>query len=259
MLRQFKEVSLPAEDLCLQPVFDTNFERHSWLIECHGGTEIEVALDRGDIKADGKIEPICEVEFELKQGKLDDLLTFVSGLSLTDGIRLSSASKAKRGYRLAGLLPLNITDWLDKWHDIIKLGNNADEKTQEKLTALFNYEQQLIEETLAFGADYFARDFMLVVERISAFFNLYHYYADNRKLLDNALQERLADSPVQLDEQALLELSESNTYLLEQIHNLIRQHSENKDNATVMNKLSDLLHTGQYVKRMINLIKLTVK
>lgn len=80
----------------LKPVFSTDFERESWLIECGNGTHIEVAFDQGKIVAGEKQTPICEVEFELKSGLPIDLLRFVQTLTLENELRLSSASKAKR-------------------------------------------------------------------------------------------------------------------------------------------------------------------
>ncbi|MCI5763061.1 inorganic triphosphatase [Actinobacillus porcinus] len=251
MLNSLTELELPA-DLALIPIFSTDFERQSWVIECGKDTEIEIALDRGEIKAKGNAEPICEVEFELKRGELADLLALVENLTLTDGVRLSSASKAKRGYQLAkGELP-PLTDWLEKWRSFLAIEQQSS-NPQEILTALFNDEQQLIEETLLFGASYFAQDFMRTVERIGAFFNQANYYVEAKKLLHAAVQQR------QSDEQMLLALTESNEWLFEKIRDIIRLHSETKDNALAMGKLENLLHQGQYVKRMINLIKLTVE
>ena len=250
LLQNLSEFDFPA-DFALMPIFSTDFERHAWRIECDKDTEIEVALDRGEIKANGNVEPICEVEFELKRGELRDLLALVDNLTLTDGVRLSSASKAKRGYQLAkGELP-TLTDWIEKWREFLTIEQTSS-NPQEILTTLFNHEQQLIEETLLFGTGYFAQDFMRTVERIGAFFNLAHYYTDAKKLLNAVVSQG------QMDEQPLVELVESNEWLFAQIREIIRLHSESKDNAMAMNKLYHLLHQGQYVRRMLNLIKLTV-
>lgn len=250
LLNSLTKFSFPT-DLQLTPIFSTDFERQTWLIECGQDTEIEVALDRGEIKANGNIAPICEVEFELKRGELRDLLTLVENLTLTDGVRLSSASKAKRGYQLAkGELPA-LTDWLVKWREFLQLEQTS-QNPQEILTALLAYEQQLIEETLLFTPAYFAQDFMRTVERIGAFFNLANYFVEAKKLLNAVLAQS------QIDEQTLVELVESNEWLFEQIRNIIRIHSESKDNSLAINKLNNVLHQGQYVRRMLNLIKLTV-
>lgn len=261
-LARFEEVNI-APALELQPVFSTDFQRQMWIIECGNGAEIEIALDQGEINAGDKKEPICEVEFELKQGNIDDLLTFVSGLTLTDGVRLSALSKAKRGYRLAASDSRQVTDWLTKWRELIDLQSkqtdkSAVEKTREILTALFHHEQQLIEETVVLGADFFAQDFLRTVERVGAFFNLYHHYLENGKLLESAVGFQQEIRNLAPDDSFLSALIESNHYLFEQVRDIIRLHSESKDNLLAMRKLTALLHQGQYVKRMINLIKLTV-
>lgn len=239
------------ESLSLQPIFTTDFTRQLWLIECGHDTEIEVALDRGEIKARDKIQPICEIEFELKQGSLSDLLTFVANLPLTDGVRLSSASKAKRGYRLAFDTSSAPMDCLTKWREFLQFEQNT-QNPKEILTALLAYEQQLTEDTVFFSPAYFAQDFMRSVERIGSFFNLMNYYTENKKLL-NAVTEM-----ARADEQIPAELVESNEVLFRRIRDIIRLHSETRDNALAMKKLDELLHQGQYVKRMINLIRLTV-
>ncbi|MDU8923809.1 inorganic triphosphatase [Pasteurellaceae bacterium LIM206] len=255
-LTRFDGLRLPL-DLHLQPVFSTDFERTFWLVECGCNSEVEIALDRGVIKAGDKSEEICEVEFELKRGELHELLTLVAELSLTDGVRLSSASKAERGYRLADAAPTKTTDWLAKWREILALENQG-AKSRQISTALFRYEQQLIEETVALGADYFARDFLRTVECIGAFFNLYHYYNENPKLLADTLAEKQQNSDQTADEQTITELAESNQRLLEIMKEIIRFHTESKDNHQSMRKLLETLHLRQYANRMIDFIRLTL-
>lgn len=81
----------------LQPTFSTDFTRQSWLVKV-GNAEIEVALDQGQIKNTYGEEPICELEFEIKQGSLADLFTLVDAMPKADGMWLSGVSKAQRGY-----------------------------------------------------------------------------------------------------------------------------------------------------------------
>ncbi|PIF13931.1 MULTISPECIES: CYTH domain-containing protein [Pantoea] len=89
----------------LQPLFSTHFQRETWLVE-FGGSEIEVAFDRGEVTAGELSEPLYEVELELKSGQRDDLLKFADALIALGGLRLGSLSKAARGYQLAqGNLP----------------------------------------------------------------------------------------------------------------------------------------------------------
>ena len=126
------------------------------------------------------------------------------------------------------------------------------------MTALLAYEQPLIEETLALGANFFASDFIKSVERVGAFFNLYHYYEDNKSLLETALNEQLAGNRHYAQDDVLTALTEENDRILAQLHDIIRLHSESKDNASAMNKLLELIQTPQYAQRMLHLITLTI-
>ena len=57
----------------LQPIFSTDFNRTFWLVEFQQ-SKIEVAFDQGKIIAGESEQPICEIEFELKSGNVQDLL-----------------------------------------------------------------------------------------------------------------------------------------------------------------------------------------
>jgi len=253
VLQQIENITLPT-DLKLAPIFSTDFMRQWWLIECGKNTEIEIALDRGEIKVKDKIKPICEIEFELKSGELADLFTFVANLSFVDGVRLSSWSKAKRGYQLTQGGLSTAKDWLEQWRVFLDVEKSA-VNSQQVLTALLNYEQQLIEETMQFGIDFFAQQFIQTVERIGAFFNLYHYYVDNGHLIQQVFEQQLERNH-NLDENMVLDIVESNQYLFEQIRHIIRLHSESKDSQQAMRRLQNLLQQGQYVKRMLNLMRM---
>jgi triphosphatase len=85
----------------LRPVFTTEFTRSRRIVELPGGTIVEFALDRGEIRANGKQSPICEVELELKSGDPAQLFTFALSLQDVIPLRLENTSKAERGYRLA--------------------------------------------------------------------------------------------------------------------------------------------------------------
>jgi len=86
----------------LQPVFETNFERRVIMIE-QGTTLIEVAIDSGDILADGESRPLNEIEFELKGGEASALLMWAKRLADEVPVFLNLVSKAEQGYYLAGL------------------------------------------------------------------------------------------------------------------------------------------------------------
>lgn len=85
------------------PVFRTRFRRVTWHMPLADGGEILVALDRGEVTANGGATPICEVELELA-GSSD--ISALHDLAEELGRRLSLApsdvSKAQRGYALLG-------------------------------------------------------------------------------------------------------------------------------------------------------------
>ena len=125
----------------LQPIFSTDFNRTFWLI-AFGASKIEVAFDQGKILSGEKTQPICEIEFELKEGLVSDLFYFVSLLPFEQDVYFSSASKAKRGYQLGSKQLL--IDWLNKWRDFLKEereGNAVD--SREQLSAVMKMEQLL--------------------------------------------------------------------------------------------------------------------
>ncbi|SFH52349.1 CYTH domain-containing protein [Modicisalibacter xianhensis] len=80
----------------LAPRFTTDFERQAWLID-HEGARIEVALDRGEIRAGGRSVTIDELELELKVGEPDALWHLARRLAETVALRPANASKAARG------------------------------------------------------------------------------------------------------------------------------------------------------------------
>jgi inorganic triphosphatase YgiF len=98
-----------AENLrdALRPVFVTEFTRTSSLLEFAGGEIVELSFDQGEIRAEGKQLPICEVELELKAGNPARLFELALALQETIPLKLENVSKAERGYRL--LAPVTLT------------------------------------------------------------------------------------------------------------------------------------------------------
>ncbi|MCH4294931.1 CYTH domain-containing protein [Shewanella sp. 3B26] len=86
----------------LNCVFHTDFRRLTWLVS-EGASQVEIALDEGTVRSGNREEPLCELEFELMSGQAADLLTLAEKLMARVPMRLGKASKAQRGYRLAGL------------------------------------------------------------------------------------------------------------------------------------------------------------
>lgn len=104
-LRVLLRAGLEADTLV--PVFRTRITRQRGIL-VHGTSQIEVALDRGELRArvEGRKrrQPVAEVELELKSGRPQDLLDVGSALvKQGHGVTLVPAlrSKAERGYGLA--------------------------------------------------------------------------------------------------------------------------------------------------------------
>jgi triphosphatase len=86
----------------LEETFETLIRRTTRVLTGEDGSSIEVAFDAGDIKAGDKLQPLAEVELELKDGAAASLYAAASGLLGGTPFRFSPHSKAERGFRLAG-------------------------------------------------------------------------------------------------------------------------------------------------------------
>ncbi|WP_037439387.1 inorganic triphosphatase, partial [Shewanella mangrovi] len=112
----------------LKCIFSTDFTRTTWLIQ-HDNAQVEVAVDQGWVAANGKQEPICELEFELFSGNAATLLMLAQQVATVVPVRLGKASKAQRGYRLAGQQQpqkpdatlvdgMSLGQWLNSWQTL---------------------------------------------------------------------------------------------------------------------------------------------
>ncbi|PFG51854.1 CYTH domain-containing protein [Marinobacter sp. LV10R520-4] len=84
----------------LAPVFQTNFERQVIML-ADDNAIIEVAVDTGEVIANGQSRALCEIEFELKSGNPDSLLIWAQKLAQQCPVFLNLVSKAEQGYFLA--------------------------------------------------------------------------------------------------------------------------------------------------------------
>jgi inorganic triphosphatase YgiF len=84
----------------LRPAFETDMQRSIWLLD-FGEDKVELAWDRGHIRAKAQAEAVNELELELKAGSPDRL--FGLAMALVEGLplRFAHATKAARGVRLA--------------------------------------------------------------------------------------------------------------------------------------------------------------
>lgn len=84
----------------LQPTFETDVERLTRIVESPGVT-VEVALDRGEVRAGGRAQPLQELEFELKQGHRSALVELAQTWRAQHLLWLDPLPKAEIGRRLA--------------------------------------------------------------------------------------------------------------------------------------------------------------
>lgn len=89
----------PDLQKAIKPIFKTDFERHVW-IKAIGESEIELVLDQGVIQNHENNIGLCEIELELKQGKVEDLFTFALQLAQRHPLVPCDINKAERGYHL---------------------------------------------------------------------------------------------------------------------------------------------------------------
>lgn len=90
---------LAEHALTLRPQFTVRVERTVRLFK-DDDTTIELAIDRGEIRAGERREPICELELELKAGDVQRLYALAEDMAASAPLRLSFEAKSDRGYRL---------------------------------------------------------------------------------------------------------------------------------------------------------------
>lgn len=83
----------------LQATFETDVARVARTVAA-SGSSIEVALDRGQLRAAGRSQPVLELEFELKEGTRGALLELARAWCEQHGLWLDPLSKSQQGQRL---------------------------------------------------------------------------------------------------------------------------------------------------------------
>jgi triphosphatase len=97
-----EEVLRTVNGADLQPVCETVIKRRATELALKDdGTNAELSVDIGEIRAGGHSAPICEIEIELRRGSPKGLYDIAQALLPDGGLRFSRLSKSARGYLLA--------------------------------------------------------------------------------------------------------------------------------------------------------------
>lgn len=85
----------------LAPVAETTLKRTTRLLRSDRGALVELAIDVGEVRAQGKAAPLREAELELVEGHPGDLFAMAAELFTRGPVRLSNQSKSARALMLA--------------------------------------------------------------------------------------------------------------------------------------------------------------
>lgn len=97
----FAAIAAARGDAPLAPVFETRVRRIVERLSAPGGGEVELAIDRGEIVAGDRSEPILEAELELISGDVGAVFALARSLFREGPVRLAATNKSARGYALA--------------------------------------------------------------------------------------------------------------------------------------------------------------
>jgi triphosphatase len=76
--------------------------RTAWMLRLPDGSEVALALDKGEVKAEQGSEPICEAELELRSGQAESMFDLAAQLHGDIPFQLGNRSKSSRGYDMIG-------------------------------------------------------------------------------------------------------------------------------------------------------------
>jgi inorganic triphosphatase YgiF len=99
-----EELRAELEAQALEPVFVADIRRHQRLVDMPSGT-VEVAFDKGVLKAGDRSMPVSEIELELKGGSPLAIYELALRLAEYRAVKPSIRSKSARGFDLAADLP----------------------------------------------------------------------------------------------------------------------------------------------------------
>jgi len=92
----FKGIDLAT----LEPLFSTTIKRQTRLLETSGGAKVRCDIDQGVIESGENKSKIFELELELESGPVNELLELACLVTSIVPARISSRTKALKGYNL---------------------------------------------------------------------------------------------------------------------------------------------------------------
>ncbi len=104
-----RAVEIAAAGAPLAPVFTTTMSRTSRALDLGEGTTATLDMDRGTVATADAVEKVCEAEVELREGDPARLFAFAREFAADIPVRISTETKAARGFRLlGGALPQSV-------------------------------------------------------------------------------------------------------------------------------------------------------
>lgn len=174
-----------AKNLIMQ--FETDVNRLVHVIH-DDHTEIEVSLDRGEIRHDQQKLGIYEIEFELKKGTIQDLIKYTEPWIKEYHLWLDVRSKAQRGDFLAQNLELI----LPQLATILQLDQSANKDSALK-KIVNNCLQHLLPNTTAIAGEHYNSEHIhqtrVAIRRLRS---ALHVFGDWSSAADPNWQEQLA-------------------------------------------------------------------
>ena len=89
------------QEIDLEPIFTTEVDRTTRILNLDGGVVVETAYDEGLITAGNSRQPIRELELELRSGEAVPLYRLACEIHAAAPLMIETESKGARGYRLA--------------------------------------------------------------------------------------------------------------------------------------------------------------
>jgi inorganic triphosphatase YgiF len=84
----------------LRPLFETDVERVAILLE-RQDNKLELAIDRGELRAGNRSERLSEIELEVKDGKTIETVNLARRIAAETAASYGTKSKGERGYALS--------------------------------------------------------------------------------------------------------------------------------------------------------------